>query len=261
MTNIKPLETFYHGVYFRSKTEARFAVFLDCIGIKWEYEPQGFSLGNDLNYLPDFKIYNVSTYHMNGFITYDYMWVEVKGIWDDINGKLTQRDFEKIARFSESQNPIWVVGNTRTLDPRNDEYIKGETDFSFIWDESDCGREGLINNFNTIDGDNFGFVLACPKKGELVLCGNDSSYLLNHMKGRTFGERYEVCCDNILEALREANRYKFDHGNQYNIASCLLGDFSEEANLEKLKSKEDKSETLLNFLAGLGIYAQIERAQ
>ena len=237
---IKPLETFYHGVYFRSKTEARFAVFLDCIGIKWEYEPQGFSLGNGLNYLPDFKIYNVSTYHGNGFITYDYIWVEVKGIWDDKNGKLTQRDFEKIMRFSfddtfdgdcyggEVKNPIWVAGNTFTLDPANENYIYGDTDW---------GPTALINNFMTIDGDSFGFVLACPKKGELVLCGRDSSYLLNHMKCYT--ERHENCCDNILEALREANRYKFDHGNQYEIASCLLYDYSEKANLEKLKAKEE----------------------
>ncbi|MBQ2347040.1 MAG: hypothetical protein II388_01545 [Clostridia bacterium] len=241
---IMPLETFYHGVYFRSKTEARFAVFLDCIGIKWEYEPQGFSLGNGLNYLPDFKIYNVSTYHGDVFRTYDYMWVEVKGIWDGKNGKLTQRDFEKIMRFAfddtfdgdcwgrEVKNPIWVAGNTFTLDPTNENYIYGDTDW---------GPCGLINNFITIDADSYGFVLACPKECELVLCGRDSNYFLDHMKTRTFGERYEVCCDNILEALREANRYKFDHGNQYKIASCLLSDFSEKDNLEKLKAKKENN--------------------
>ena len=31
---IKPIETLYRGHYFRSKTEARFAVFLDCLGVK-----------------------------------------------------------------------------------------------------------------------------------------------------------------------------------------------------------------------------------
>lgn len=239
---IMPLETLYHGVYFRSKTEARFAVFLDCIGIKWEYEPQGFSLGDNLNYLPDFKIYNVSTYHCNGFVTYDYIWVEVKGIWDDINGKLTQGDFEKIMKFAfddtfdgdcwgrEVKNPIWVVGNTQTLDLRNEQYIYGDTDW---------GPGGLINNFITIDGDSYGFVLACPKKGELILCGRDSNYLFNYMEYHQYDKRMDLCCDNILEALEEANRYKFDHGNQYKIASCLLYDYSEKANLEKLKAKEE----------------------
>ena len=56
---IKPIETLYMGHYFRSKAEARFAVFLDCLGVKWDYEPQGFDPGNGLKYLPDFKIYNV----------------------------------------------------------------------------------------------------------------------------------------------------------------------------------------------------------
>ena len=45
---IKPIETLYRGHYFRSKAEARFAVFLDCLGVKWDYEPQGFDLGNGL---------------------------------------------------------------------------------------------------------------------------------------------------------------------------------------------------------------------
>jgi hypothetical protein len=100
---ITPIETLYRGHYFRSKAEARFAVFLDCLGIEWEYEPQGFDLGNGLKYLPDFKIYDVSTYHNSDggkISTYDYMWVEVKGIWDDSRtGKLLKPDFEKIMRF------------------------------------------------------------------------------------------------------------------------------------------------------------------
>ena len=47
---VKPIETLYRGHYFRSKAEARFAVFLDCLGIKWEYGPQGFDLGNGLKW-------------------------------------------------------------------------------------------------------------------------------------------------------------------------------------------------------------------
>ena len=45
---ITAIETLYRGHYFRSKAEARFAVFLDCLGVKWDYEPQGFDLGNGL---------------------------------------------------------------------------------------------------------------------------------------------------------------------------------------------------------------------
>ena len=69
---IKPIETLYMGHYFRSKAEARFAVFLDCLGVKWDYEPQGFDLGNGLKYLPDFKIYNVEIWDENWTLKKDW---------------------------------------------------------------------------------------------------------------------------------------------------------------------------------------------
>lgn len=55
MTAIKAIETRYRGYRFRSRLEARWAVFFDRVGVKWEYEPQGFDLGPGLGpYLPDF---------------------------------------------------------------------------------------------------------------------------------------------------------------------------------------------------------------
>jgi ribosomal protein S27AE len=52
---IKAIETTYKGYRFRSRLEARWAVFFDAIGIKWEYEPEGFELANGTRYLPDFR--------------------------------------------------------------------------------------------------------------------------------------------------------------------------------------------------------------
>lgn len=49
------LPTRYGGIKFRSRTEARFAVFLDALQVSYEYEPEGYHLGH-LNYLPDFFI-------------------------------------------------------------------------------------------------------------------------------------------------------------------------------------------------------------
>jgi hypothetical protein len=51
---IKAIETVYNGYRFRSRLEARWAVFFDAMGIKWEYEIEGFELGNGERYLPDF---------------------------------------------------------------------------------------------------------------------------------------------------------------------------------------------------------------
>ena len=39
---IKSIETNYKGYRFRSRTEARYAIFFDELGIKWEYELEGF---------------------------------------------------------------------------------------------------------------------------------------------------------------------------------------------------------------------------
>jgi hypothetical protein len=54
--SIKPIETVYKGYRFRSRLEARWAVFFDALDIKWEYEPEGFDLGDDGKYLPDFRL-------------------------------------------------------------------------------------------------------------------------------------------------------------------------------------------------------------
>jgi len=55
MSEIKAIETIYNGYKFRSRLEARWAVFFDNFGIKYEYEPEGFE-GDGWRYLPDFYL-------------------------------------------------------------------------------------------------------------------------------------------------------------------------------------------------------------
>lgn len=38
MSEIKPIQTRYKGYHFRSRLEARWAVFFDALGIAWKYE-------------------------------------------------------------------------------------------------------------------------------------------------------------------------------------------------------------------------------
>lgn len=51
---ITAIQTAYKGYNFRSRLEARWAVFFDALGISWEYEPEGFELPDGTRYLPDF---------------------------------------------------------------------------------------------------------------------------------------------------------------------------------------------------------------
>ena len=53
--NIGNLETWYNGFHFRSRAEARWAVFFDAAKIKYIHEPEAFTF-NGMNYLPDFYL-------------------------------------------------------------------------------------------------------------------------------------------------------------------------------------------------------------
>lgn len=59
---IQPIETLYEGVRFRSRLEARWAVFFDRLGIKWHYEHEGYETPFG-RYLPDFWLPNVYLRH------------------------------------------------------------------------------------------------------------------------------------------------------------------------------------------------------
>lgn len=66
---IKAIETRYAGCHFRSRLEARWAVFFDALKIEWQYEPQGFELNRKLTllpgkikYLPDFWLPDLACY-------------------------------------------------------------------------------------------------------------------------------------------------------------------------------------------------------
>lgn len=61
MSEIKPIETVYNGYRFRSRLEARWAVFFDASGIRYEYEPDGFEVDGE-KYLPDFYLPELDVY-------------------------------------------------------------------------------------------------------------------------------------------------------------------------------------------------------
>ena len=88
---LKPIETQYKGYRFRSRLEARWAVFFDAIGWSWEYEAEGFDL-DGLYYLPDFWLPDDKTF------------VEVKP------GGLSEDDLEKVNRLSVYYLVILAIG-------------------------------------------------------------------------------------------------------------------------------------------------------
>ena len=87
------LSGYYKDVWMRSGWEIKFAQFLDCSGIQWEYEPEAFKLVLDnkiTNYTPDFYLPE-----------FDY-YIEIKGWWRH-NSK------EKFAKFNRKYKHINII--------------------------------------------------------------------------------------------------------------------------------------------------------
>lgn len=83
---LKAIETQYKGYRFRSRLEARWAVFFDAIQAPYAYEPEGFDLDGEW-YLPDFKLLHgpmacPCTAEVRDAFGWsdedDYRWVEIK---------------------------------------------------------------------------------------------------------------------------------------------------------------------------------------
>ena len=200
MNTIAAIPTEYKGYRFRSRLEARWAVFFDLCGMQWEYEPEGFSLGDGRGYLPDFLLHNVETLHAGGTKILHDLWVEVKG-------ELTKDDAEKILIFCgigidedcpnypNIQNPTYVVvgfPDGDTIDDVDD----------FCCDRLEpCGMNINPYGFYTVDGDwDFPGFPGLNDKLHFELFGADSGYVCSRNDDAT------------LEAFRIARQVRFDHG-------------------------------------------------
>lgn len=124
--NAKPIETIYNGHRFRSRLEARWAVFFDACGIGYEYEPEGFQFEDGTKYLPDFLIY---VRHRGGD-EYEPVYVEVKGV-------MMPSDLHKIDLMSKCY-PVYVVGAfPPTCDPSDADWGEPDIYYSFAYMDGD----------------------------------------------------------------------------------------------------------------------------
>ncbi len=99
---MKAIETKYNGYKFRSRLEAKWALFFDEVGIKYQYEPEAFSIG-EINYLPDFYFPEKDLY------------VEIKAT------EPPPVEFEKVLAFAWHKPIILVIGEPyATFDSNGD---------------------------------------------------------------------------------------------------------------------------------------------
>jgi hypothetical protein len=98
MDTIRAIETYYNGFRFRSRLEARWSIFFDALGLKFEYELQGYAMGEQC-YLPDFWLPRLQ------------LWAEVKPDLEAV-----KKDEALYAAFVRSINqPLLLLVGTPDL--------------------------------------------------------------------------------------------------------------------------------------------------
>ncbi len=109
---MKVIQTLYRDYLFRSRLEARWAVFFDALQEKWDYELEGYDLDDGDKYLPDFWLPRLNTF------------VEIKG------GKPTDDEIRKCRKLQYFTGASVVI--CHGLPMENDAMW-------FCWDTGDSG--------------------------------------------------------------------------------------------------------------------------
>jgi hypothetical protein len=126
--DIKPIETVYKGYRFRSRLEARWAVFFDALGIEWEYEKEGYDLGEAGWYLPDFWLPRYQC------------WVEIKP------RDLTGSEASKAQQLS-ARNPVFTLGK---FEDKGFTGFKGDKNAVYLFHI--CTTCGALSFIHLMDG-------------------------------------------------------------------------------------------------------------
>ena len=195
------IETRYKGHRFRSRLEARWAVYFDRLGLKWEYEVEGYRFDDGTCYLPDFKVWTPQD---------QPMWVEVKAS----NVKQDPK-FEKFeAALKKEVHASYCEGDPTEVLPEARAYLVSGTPLDWFNGgvpicprcggfESDfchpCDEETPFGGCNELDETGIGGVALNAHKGWIEL--------------RTDRDE-EVFESFVLKAATAAQQARFEHGEQ-----------------------------------------------
>lgn len=185
---IKAIETTYAGCRFRSRLEARWAVFFDHLGINWRYEPEGYQLPSGW-YLPDFLI----------SLGRGQVWIEVKPGNDD--DPLPWPEARHIELATEDC-PLYVTGDIPSEDDLRDRYICGSGRMCVTWGPSGGGDSGHI-------------WCVCPYCGSLGIEFEGRAFRIGCCEGNRRADEDRVHNGDhprLLGAYRAARQARFEHG-------------------------------------------------
>ena len=198
---IKAIETSYKNYKFRSRLEAKWAVFFDAMDLKWEYEPEGF-FTNAGPYLPDFRVMTPQG---------NVMWYEVKpeGVTED----------DKFSAFLQEGN--FNRGSILSGDPLN---VFSYPDIVMcprcgLIGKPDCGlfiNEGIIAKQKL-----FEVMVGCRPCDDETPCGGDhpwengvKSHGVTPHKGWVIASYKDEPFSHMRYAAIKAREARFEHGER-----------------------------------------------
>lgn len=174
------IQTEYNGYKFRSRTEARWAVFFDALEIKYEYEKEGYKLKSGM-YLPDFWLpkYN--------------LWVEIKA------ESPTEVEKQLCCELAiATQNTTLLISGQPSLTDYSI-YIAPDEDFPFAGEKYLFGQDRKVEKVLwLIEDEDWSGICLDPEKNER----SGDKYLV--------GEH----ADWINSALEKARSARFEHGEK-----------------------------------------------
>jgi hypothetical protein len=190
-TTLKAIETRFDGYRFRSRLEARWAVFFKTLGVRYEYEKEGYDLGAAGWYLPDF-------------------WLPDQKCWQEVKGQpATKEEMLKAAILAQATGfPVALFERTDFSKPQ---FVLATAQFVGMW-----GRAFWPER--TDDSGDFGahwsVCVECEARGVLYLdeehkpsCG---FRLIKVQKERN--DRGWRLPESITQALTAARSARFEHG-------------------------------------------------
>lgn len=213
MKQIAAIETVYKGHRFRSRLEARWAVFFDSAGVEWKYEPEGFrrwmvsDFDGDhyISYLPDFHLPASNT------------WVEVKG-----SDELLKKDAERIWYIVEHGSPLPGVDDSAEEGSARGLLLLGDIPTA-SWGITvhtliqNCTTAPCIREACFVAGDSSGSLRALPLVTDWVhgLLGLDGVSLMASPAELTTKSRTIQTARSwrrVVSAYEAARQARFEHG-------------------------------------------------
>lgn len=173
---IRALPAEYKGLQFRSRLEARWAIFFDLCGYSWTYEPEGLVTYSGEWYLPDFLLHDIECPYGSNVTRNLYVEVKPEARIDELykakdfaysqfamQSEAARKKFEQAATLEDMEylfsrlsfrNPLIVVDDIfyHNKEEKLDESIFDDRFYYFQRIENSYKRHKSFYSFNGING-------------------------------------------------------------------------------------------------------------